>query len=1063
MKKHLSILLSALLLISSSFTASAFEAETVEAADEKTAVPAVEAQAFEETSLDIPLIDAQKGKLIFYQNFDAEGATFATVDYFDAAYITPGSITGSSTTLTLETDPADASNKVLKMTNAGSSWHQYVVNVNMPLKEGEYTVAYRHASENGDVVGYMQRFFTSPQPVLSDGSSKDDAISINPDGTNLNANPKTLYDTSYTGVCKTIDGIKKFGMKGGNMFPMAGDVPMNSVYQLRLIPNKGNLYVDDFRIYFFPENAFTVADGVDIKFIEPTTATYTFPKTDGVYFYVNKTNPSETYKPGQTVDTAALAGGKFVGIHVPQYVAEKGELVLYMDYETGDLKTLTYVNPVYSNITAFSGYRTDGTDLLKLVADPTDETGKNHAMKVYSNNTSAHRLAVPQFADISLANSAFTSTSRYMLVSPADFSHIYFRFQKPGAGDVSATKLISIKDNPPAELTWTNLSVTPNDMSGLDNGINSFGYQINMIQGKETTYYIDDYALYAYPLNSVMFTRTKGDADVTMLRNENLHGADLSFTFPTMEDLGYTLAEGEYFFAWASYDGKQHYQPGETVKYANLNHQTFYPFIQSVNDNAMGYVFDGDVNMTGYDNQSLSFKETVNDEGRSVLHLRTYKSFNSALLGGRWATDSRIGMRTSEDKAFSGTEFPIVTYTYKIENTYKVPDAYLNDKNYDPALEEFADEQPEPLSESLFVFWYYKKNANGKIWIANNGENKLGDAYQKATIDGKYHTLTLNMRSLASNARDPYNSGDVYGFALDPVASASWSSDVYVDSIRAYRFGYTTVTYATNAPAGATVVSEVAADTDRGIGKGYLLTDTHPVLEGYTFAGWALSPDATADDVIDTIDLTGDTTVYAVWESAAKTAKPEMASVSSVYLSEDTAKNGIRFRAAVSAATLANEKVREYGFLVARQDKLDKYLDSLDHSFYSPENSETLKPLYVEGKAFERNAEGVVTKNIIYNMTPDGDVTFVARCVGLNLASKAHVTAELTARPYLRYAGANGSIVTLYGNTYTSSLYGVVKSIKDKADAGDAEALEDYNAHKSYYDAILAIAESTEG
>ena len=142
---------------------------------------------------------------------------------------------------------------------------------------------------------------------------------------------------------------------------------MNSVHQLRLIPNKGNLYVDDFRIYFFPENAFTVTDGADVKFIEPTTATYTFPEADGVYFYVNKTNPSETYKPGQTVDVAALAGGKFVGIHIPQYVAEKGELVLYMDYETGDLKTLTYVNPVYSNITDFSGYRTDGTDSLTLL------------------------------------------------------------------------------------------------------------------------------------------------------------------------------------------------------------------------------------------------------------------------------------------------------------------------------------------------------------------------------------------------------------------------------------------------------------------------------------------------------------------------------------------------------------------------------------------------------------------------------------------------------------------------------------------------------------------------
>ena len=284
-----------------------------------------------------------------------------------------------------------------------------------------------------------------------------------------------------------------------------------------------------------------------------------------------------------------------------------------------------------------------------------------------------------------------------------------------------------------------------------------------------------------------------------------------------------------------------------------------------------------------------------------------------------------------------------------------------------------------------------------------------------------------------------------------------------MDSIRAYRFGYTTVTYATNAPEGAAVVSEVAADTDRGIGKGYLLTDSRPEVDGYTFAGWALSADATADDVIDSIDLTGDTTVYAVWESAAKTAKPEMAAVSSVYLSEDTAKNGIRFRATVSAATLANEKLREYGFLVARQDKLDKYHDSLNHSFYHPENTETLKPLYVEGKAFERDEEGNVTKNIIYKMSTDGDVTFVARCVGLNLTNKAHVTAELTARPYLRYVGANGNIVTLYGDTYTSSLYGVVKSIKDKADAGDEQSLEDYNAHKSYYDAILALAESTEG
>ena len=54
--------------------------------------------------------------------------------------------------------------------------------------------------------------------------------------------------------------------------------------------------------------------------------------------------------------------------------------------------------------------------------------------------------------------------------------------------------------------------------------------------------------------------------------------------------------------------------------------------------------------------------------------------------------------------------------------------------------------------------------------------------------------------------------------------------------------------------------------------------------------------------------------------------------------------------------------------------------------------------------------------------------------------------ADLTARPYLRYVNGSGKNVTLYGSTHTTSLYSVVKAIKDKAEAGDEAALADYPA-----------------
>lgn len=204
MKKHLSLILSALLLFTSGMTAAAFTPETVESAAEiAETLPASEAKSLED-EIDIPLLDAEYGKLIFYQNFDSEGATKDTVDYSDANYLTVSYMNPSGNTLSVVTDPADETNKVLKLACSNSSWHQYVVGMNLPLKEGRYYAVYRHASENGDVGAYMQRWFTTPNPVNASGTAKDDLISKNPSVTDLNANPGKWYETVVTGICKTV-------------------------------------------------------------------------------------------------------------------------------------------------------------------------------------------------------------------------------------------------------------------------------------------------------------------------------------------------------------------------------------------------------------------------------------------------------------------------------------------------------------------------------------------------------------------------------------------------------------------------------------------------------------------------------------------------------------------------------------------------------------------------------------------------------------------------------------------------------------------------------------------
>ena len=1056
LKKHLAILLSALLLFTSGMTAIAFEPETVESAGEVTeAIPETPAKTLtDETEIDIPLIDLEKGKLVFYQNFDSENAAPATVDYVDETYLTISKIYPTGATLTVETDPVDETNKVLKLTNAGSSWHQYAVGMNFPLKEGKYYATYRHAGEGGKLNGYMQRWFTTPNPVNSTGVAKDDLISVNLDCGGLNSNPKTWYNTTLTGVCKTVDGILKFGKNEDTLFPMSGTTPMQNIREFRITPNGGNLYVDNLRIYFYPANAFTISDGTTVQMIEQTAddPIFTFPEVPGVYFYVDKNDFSRTYLPNAKVECSELLGGAFIPVDVPLIADGKGELVLYTNFENSDKNVLTYTNPAYTSIKTFKAYRSDGSESITIVTDPTDKAGKNHALRVYSSNAATHRLAVPEFDDIAILNSAYTVDSKYMLVDPSNFKQIYFRFTNKDGGDHTSSRTVALDKYPPAELTWTQLSLTPNNLADMNKGIRSFGYQMNMKAGKETTYYIDNMALYAYPQNAVMFKPSLRSKDVQIIREDDLNAEDMTYTFPTPEALGYELEEDAVFYGWASADGKQMYKPGETVQYSALDHQTFYPFVQSTNENAMGYAFGGE-NKNLNHIQSMNSREKIQDGIRSVLRLVSYKCWNDSQNQKCWAVDARVGMPVGEAQAFDGTEFPIVTYTYKISNAQKVPDTYKNDKNYDPAKPEYVNAQPIGIQETKYILWYYtKKEGANDPFIANKGENKIGGATLTGYTDGKYHTATFNMLSEKSNSKDPYLGGKIYGFAVDPRRDATWNAEIYIDSIRAYRYGFTTVTYDTNAPAGATVVHEVAPDTDRGLGKGYLLTDEQPEVEGYMFAGWATKPNAAANETVSSITLGGDTTVYAVWVDA----KPVNTMQTSIRPATSAFSAGIRFRSTVSA--FVRGVADEYGYIIARADQLNGV--ALEFGTDAP----TYKN---EGKNFTgTTADGVKYTGavnyskandieIIYEEKANGDADFTVVMIGLDKSYKKDGTTyanrynvAFTARPYVKIGGT-----CFYGESCTKSLKERAAELLENTDLSEAE--------KSLYQEIVDTAEDT--
>ena len=459
----------------------------------------------------------------------------------------------------------------------------------------------------------------------------------------------------------------------------------------------------------------------------------------------------------------------------------------------------------------------------------------------------------------------------------------------------------------------------------------------------------------------------------------------------------------------------------------------------------MGYSYEGEkTEYTGDSGKGITF---VTEDNRSVMRIWQ-------MPGSMWNANSQyyqndmrlffIPKYMAGVTAFDPHEYNIVSYCYKISKAVNAVNKVTPEKITDADLEE--------NTAPWFAINYSPTDTYGGFFNPG-GEHKIGRGNHTAAI-GEYQVFTADM-ALDSNSVSgcKWNDYDtMYGFVIQPNAS-NYEGITYIDYIRVYRDGITTVTYDTNAAEyeelGYTVQYDVPEETGRGLGSGYLLTGDKPVLEGHTFVGWALTPDATPADVVTSIELTGDTTVYAVWVEEG-TFIPRTINKNSL---RTGAVSGIRFASIINlsvkaglSAAFEGVEPDEYGFIVSRKALLNG--ETLTFGTAPNEKGVGVTPngaTYVSGVAFDK-AKGI---NRVYDN--DGS-KFSEVTAGKNEAFTAILTGipeenygdTLVARPYLKIGG-----LYFYGRAREMSMKSVAEDLKANYDS-----LTD--AEKELVDKILA-------
>lgn len=514
-------------------------------------------------------------------------------------------------------------------------------------------------------------------------------------------------------------------------------------------------------------------------------------------------------------------------------------------------------------------------------------------------------------------------------------------------------------------------------------------YQFRIYAKNAESVSIDNICLWYFPANAYVLQ----------------DGENYSFAYYESGDFTFGSPESDTnFVGWVSSDGTV-YAAGAVIAAADVSTKllgkTFTAFYQDASLPAMGMAFEGtndksvnyNIGIVSGDS-NVTDASYVTEDGRTAVRIYCEN--------GGW----NPRFHALAETPFDPDEYTIVQYVYKAAQGQNTAGTDISG------------------SSARLLYWT-SAETNG---FYTDGEHKIGGDIGIA-VDNEWKTLTYDMSDAANSiAAHPWNkTGAIYGISASPLRAPVLSIS-YIDAIRVYRKGVVTVTYDINAPAGATVTKTVVADTNRGVGTGYYLSSDIPAVKDYDFAGWALKPDASAFETVSTIDLTGDTTVYAVWVDKNAPITSDKTSI------RTSGVTGIRFKASVYNKILTSEDDTEIGFLVTRSI----YSDYMESDYNGLTLDMASDGLALKGAAYAKT-DGEVTVN---HISDDGDGVYSSFTACMTGIPKGYYTENILVRPYVTLGN-----VTYYGQTKEESLYNAAKNytgeenqtVKDIIAAGEEE------------------------
>ena len=148
---------------------------------------------------------------------------------------------------------------------------------------------------------------------------------------------------------------------------------------------------------------------------------------------------------------------------------------------------------------------------------------------------------------------------------------------------------------------------------------------------------------------------------------------------------------------------------------------------------------------------------------------------------------------------------------------------------------------------------------------------------------------------------------------------------------------------------------------------------------------------------------------------------------------------GMRFISSINR--INRQAATEYGYIVTRKTFLEKFDGELTFNFKTSDGT----PLYVYGKNHEKNSDGTVVTDKVFESLADG-VKFSGVITGLNTNDPTQVCEVMVARPYAKFV-IDGQEQYVYGAAECCSLQEIASYLRDNEK-------DFYEANKDFLDKL---------